>query len=204
MSEIADDRPVDDRPVDDRLADTRADRPHWLATGVAAAIIAAVVLGGIGLDAVIAAPSAGTVTVGRSVTMTAADGWVLVSPAGDTSAGIELQKGNAILTAQVVATDYPGGAASVLADARRTLDAGAAQISYSEVRETTVGGHDTASVVFEATVASGGPSGVVDGELICMIVGRDAVAIVVAAPQGDLDPLIDDVTAMLRSVEGGS
>jgi len=34
-----------------------------------------------------------------------------------------------------------------------------------------------------------------------MVVNGNAVVIVVAAQQGELDPVIDDVTAMLESVE---
>lgn len=178
-------------------------RPQWLATLIVAAIIAAVVLGGIGLDTAIAAPSAGTVTVGGSVTITAAPGWVLVAPADATSGGIELQKANAILTAEVASSSYSGAATAMLAAQEGSLSDETAQISYSHVHRTSVGGHDTAFVMFEATVASGERSGVVDGELICMVVEGNAVVILVAAPQGDLDPVIDDVTAMLMSVGVG-
>ena len=58
-------------------------------------------------------------------------------------------------------------------------------------------------MVFEATVTSGGQSGVIDGELVCMVVDGNAVVILVAAGQGHLDPVIDDVTAMLDSVSVG-
>jgi hypothetical protein len=36
-----------------------------------------------------------------------------------------------------------------------------------------------------------------------MVVNGNAVVIVVAAPQGDLDPVTDDVSAMLKSVRVG-
>ena len=52
-------------------------------------------------------------------------------------------------------------------------------------------------------MVSGHGSGVVDGELICMVVQGNAVVIEVGAPQGDLDPVIDDVSAMLASVGVG-
>jgi hypothetical protein len=168
-----------------------------------ALIVAGVVLGGIGLDNAIAAPSAGTVAVGGSVTMTAAPGWVLAPSQDAPSTGIELQKGNAILTAEVVSSSYSGDSASMLANQEKSLDDQSVQIEYGDVRSTSIGGHDTTSVMFEATVASGQQSGIVDGELVCMVVQGNAVVLMVAAPQGDLDPVIDDVSAMLVSVEDG-
>jgi hypothetical protein len=54
-------------------------------------------------------------------------------------------------------------------------------------------------VVFQATVVSQ-HSGVLDGELVCMIVDGNAVVIFVAARQGYLEPVIDDVSAMLGSI----
>jgi hypothetical protein len=167
---------------------------------VVAAIIAAVVLGGIGLDAAIAAPSAGTVTVGGSVVMTAASGWVLAESTDTTSGFVELRKASAILTAQVVSSSYTGSSASLLAVEKESLDAEVVQIGYGDPRTTSINGHDTTYVVFGATVTSGGHSGAIDGELICMVVESNAVVIVVAAPQGDLDPVVDDVAAMLESV----
>jgi hypothetical protein len=166
-------------------------------------IIGAVLFGGIGLDAAIAAPSAGVVTIGGSVTMTAAPGWVL-APSSDTSAsGIELRKAAAVLTAEVASTSYSGSSASLLAEQKDSLAAGTGQISYGDSQATSVNGHDTTYVAFEATVTSGQRTGVVDGQLICMVVDGNAVVILVASQQGHLDSVIDDVTAMLRSVGTG-
>jgi hypothetical protein len=156
-------------------------------------------MGGLVLDSAIAAPSAGTVTIGGSVTMTAAPGWVLDSSPG-AGPGIELQRASAALTAEVVSTSYAGTSATLLAGQRPSLDAEAAQISYGDVDTTTINGHDTSSVVFQATVVST-HTGVVDGELICMVVDGNAVVIVVVAQQGDLSSMIDDVAAMLHSVK---
>jgi hypothetical protein len=169
-----------------------------LPTSLVALVILAVVMGGLVLDSAIAAPSAGTVTVGGRVTVTAAPGWVLDSSANSGS-GIELRKANAALTAEVASTSYDGTSAALLADQRPALDAEATQISYGDVTATAINGHDTSSVVFQATVVST-HTGVIDGELICMVVDGNAVVIVVVAQQGDLDSMIDDVTAMLRSV----
>ena len=181
----------------------RLDQARLMPTLAVALIVAGVVLGGIGLDNAIAAPSAGTVAVGGSVTMTAAPGWVLAPSQDAPSTGIELQKGNAILTAEVVSSSYSGDSASMLANQEKSLDDQSVQIEYGDVRSTSIGGHDTTSVMFEATVASGQQSGIVDGELVCMVVQGNAVVLMVAAPQGDLDPVIDDVSAMLVSVEDG-
>jgi hypothetical protein len=178
------------------------DRSRLLPTLVVALIIAAVVLGGIGLDGEIAAPSAGTVVVGGNVTMTAAPGWVL-APSQDVPTGIELQKSDAILTAEVVSRSHSGDSASMLAVQEQSLDDQSVQIAYSDVRSTSINGHDTTFVLFEATVVSGQHSGIVDGELVCMVVQGNAVVLMVAAPQGDLDPVIDDVSAMLVSVGVG-
>jgi hypothetical protein len=180
-------------------------RRRLLPTIVVAAIIALVVPGGLGVDAVIAAPSAGTVTVGGSVTITAAPGWILASSEGDSSGGdasggVRLLKANAILNAQLVSSNYPGDSESMLGEERAALAGDSAQISYGDVHRTSIGGNDTTFVLFEAVVASGDWSGIVDGELVCMVVEGNAVVVVVAAPQGDLDPVIDDVSAMLVSV----
>lgn len=174
-----------------------------LPSGVVAVIIAGVVMGGQGLDAVIAAPGAGTVTVGGSVTMTAAPGWVLVSTAGGTSTGIELQKANAVLAAQVVSIGYSGDSTSLLPQQEKVLSGESAQISFGDAHQGSIGGHDTTYVAFEEAMASGGQPGVLDGELVCMVVGDNAVVVVVGAPQGGLDPVVDDVSAMLKSLEAG-
>jgi hypothetical protein len=178
------------------------DRARWLPTFLVAAVVAGVVLGGIGIDAAVAAPSAGTVAIGHGATMTAAPGWVLVSAAGDTSQGIELQKANAILTAQVVSSSYSGDSASMVPDAKTALGGDSAQISYGDTHHTTIGGNDTTYLAFEA-VLSGQHSGIIDGELVCMVVQADEIIIVVAAPQGHFDPVVDDVAAMLKSVRVG-
>jgi hypothetical protein len=178
-------------------------RQRWLPTIVVAAIIAGVVLGGMGLDDVIAAPSAGTVTVGGSVTITAAPGWILAPTRGDASPGIELQKSDAVLTAEVVSTSYSGSSASMLPDQESALSGDSAQISYGGVNQALISGHDSTYVAFEATVSSGHRSGIVDGELVCMVVDGNAVVVVAAAPQGDLDPVVDDVSAMIKSVGVG-
>jgi hypothetical protein len=175
-------------------------RARWLPTLAVAAIIAAVTLGGIGLDQVIASPSAGTVAVGGSVIITAASGWVLTSPAGDTSQGIQLQKGNAVLTAQVISSSYHGTSAAMVSEAEQSLGGSSAQVSYGNAHQGAISGNDTTYVTFEAAMTSGTQSGIVDGELVCMVVGTNEIILVATAPQGHLEPAIDDVSAMLKSV----
>jgi len=170
------------------------DRSRLLPTLLVALVIVAVVGGGIAVDASITAPSAGTLIVNGTVSVTAAPGWVEVTSDDPSFTGVELRKANAILTAQVDATDYTRDSATLLASERPSLDAEVAQISYGDPATTMIGGH------FEATVASGSQSGVVDGELICMVVDGNAVVILVAASQGHFDAVSDDVTAMLRSL----
>lgn len=180
---------------------TAFDWSRLLPTLAVAFVIGAVVFGGIVLDNSITTPSAGIVTVGGSVTMTAGPGWVGVPLQDASSSGIELRKAGAVLTAQVTSQNYPGDAASMLAVQEDSLNGDTAQISYGDPQTTSMNGHDTTFVVFEATLATGHGSGVVDGELICMVVNGNAVVVVVAAAQGHLDPVVDDVTAMLQSVE---
>jgi hypothetical protein len=172
-------------------------------TVAAAAVIAAVVLGGLALDGLIPSPSAGTQTIGGSVTITASSGWVLVSTPGDTSAGIALQKGDATLVAQLLGENYSGDSASIMSEVRAQLDTQVAQISYGDQHQTTIRGNDSTYVLFEAIVSGSGGStqmGTVDGELVCMVVSGNAVVVEVAAPQGDLQFVTDDVSTMVGTV----
>jgi hypothetical protein len=180
------------------------DLARWRPTGIVAGIIAVVVLGGVGLNGVIPAPSAGTQSIGGTVTITASPGWVLVSASGDTSQGLALQKGDATLTAQVLSQHYSGDSNSVMAQVRAQLQTQVAQISYGDEHATRIGSNDTTYVLFEA-IASGSDGnsnqmGPVDGELICMIVSGNAVVLEVAAPQGDLQFVTDDVSTMVKTV----
>ena len=172
-------------------------------TVAVAAVIAAVVLGGMGLDRAIASPSAGTLDIGASMTITAAPGWVLDSVGEGTMSGVQLRKADAILTAQVVDQAYSGDSASIMDEAEKELTGATAQISFGDAHNSSINGHDTTYVSFQATVTTSGRSGVVDGEVIAMAVGGDAVLFELAAPQGRLGSAADDVTAMLESVRVG-
>jgi hypothetical protein len=176
------------------------DRQKWLPTVAVAAIVAAVVLGGLGLDKVIAAPSIGTVDVGNSVTVQAAPGWVR-SDNGGGGGGVALQKANAQVTIEAVTFD--GSASTELGDVERSISSEAAQISFTEEQDGTIGGRDVAMAGFEAVVSGQSGTGTVDGEVICMSVGGNAVVFVVVTPQGELDQVVDDVKAMVSSVEVG-
>jgi hypothetical protein len=179
-------------------------------TVAVAFVIGAVVLGGLALDGIIPAPSAGTQVIGGNVTLTAAAGWTVV-PAGDgeiggADRGIQLQKGDATLVAEVVGVDYPGDSASIMTEVRSQLDAQVAQISYGDEHRTTISGNDSTYVLFEAIVSGtdgGNQMGTVDGELVCIVVSGNAVVVEVAAPQGDLEYVTDDVSAMVSTVRVG-
>ena len=180
----------------------RFDRARLLPTVAVAAVIAAVVLGGLGLDRALAAPSAGILDIGGSVTLTAAPGWVL-TPTDATRSGVQLSNADAILTAQVVDESYSGDSASLMAEAEKELNGATAQISFGDPHHSLINGHDTTYVSFQATVTNSGHSGVVDGEVIAMIVGGNAVMLELAAPQGRLGSAVDDVSTMLESVRVG-
>ncbi len=178
----------------------QSDRRKWMPTFVVAAIIAGVVLGGIGLDDVIAAPSAGTVNVGGSVTIVAAPGWVRVDT-GDSGGAVELQKADVELT--VAAELYSGTATEALQDAEQSLSSDEAQISFGDEQDGTMSGHETAMVGFEAIVSGSSGSGTVDGELICLLDAGNVVEFVAATSQGDLADDVDDLKAMISSIEVG-
>jgi hypothetical protein len=187
-------------PLPSPAAGASRGRRRWLPTLGVAGVIAAVVLGGFALDSVVAAPSAGTQVVGGSVTITASPGWVL-APSGE-SDGLVLQKGDATLSAQVLAEYYTGSSSSILEIVRRSLDSEVAQISYGDEHNLSVAGNDTTYVSFEAVVArsQGGQGGIVDGQLVCMVVSTDAVVVEVGAPQGHLDYVTDDVAEMIKTI----
>ena len=78
----------------------------------------------------------------------------------------------------------------------------AGQTSYGDLRRPPSTATTPRSLVFQAH-RHFGPAhrASIDGELVCMVVDRNAVVVVVvAAQQGHLDPVIDDVSAMLNSV----
>jgi hypothetical protein len=170
-------------------------------TLIVAAIIAVVVLGGIGLDNAIPAPSAGRVNIGGPVFITAGSGWVAAPDNGDTSGvGVRLQKGDAILVAQAFG-GFSGDASEALTEARSGLDDGSAQITFGDVQSLTLGGQRAQAVWFEAVVSDQERAMTIDGELICMVIDGNAVVIEGFAPQSDFRLAVDDIEAMAGSVE---
>jgi hypothetical protein len=180
------------------------DRRRVRATALVGGVIAAVVLGGIVLDAVIPAPSAGTQNVGGTITITAASGWILVPDSTSPGHGVVLQKGDATLSAEVLSSQFSGDSARMMAQVKQELGSLVAQISYGDEHQTRVSGNDTTYVLFEAIVSRSGPAsgngGTVDGEIVCMVVAGNAVVVEVDAPQGDLQYVTSDVTAMIQNV----
>lgn len=181
----------------------RLDRARLGPTVAVAAVIAAVVLGGLGIDRVLAAPNAGILDLGGSVSVTAAPGWVLTPSTDTTTSAIQLRKADAILTAQVVEQGYSGDSAALITEAESELDGATAQISFGDPHHRLINGYDTTYVSFQATVTTSARSGVVDGEVVGMVVGGNAVVFELAAPQGRLGSAVDDVSAMLESVRVG-
>ena len=173
------------------------DRQKWLPTVVVAGLIAVTVLGGIGLDRAIAAPSAGKVNVGGSVTIVAAPGWVRVDTG---NASVVLQKANVRLV--VAAQAYDGTAHSLLGEAEKSLESETDHIVFSDEQDGQLAGHDVAMAAFEA-IDSGTSGGTIDGEVLCLTASGNGVLFVVAAAQGNLGGIADDIKAMVSSVEVG-
>jgi hypothetical protein len=174
------------------------------ATVAVAVVIAAVVLGGIGLDHAIAEPSAGTVSLGGTIRMEAAPGWVL-APANESRlpVWIELRKSDGLLFATVTDQGYRGDAAAILAQQESALKSETAQISFGDEQDVIVGGNPTAMAVFEAVVSDSTQSATVDGEVVAMVVDGNAVALQVFIAQGEFGSISDDIVAMVSSVRAG-
>jgi hypothetical protein len=181
------------------------DRSRLLPTLAVTVVIAAVVLGGIGLDRAIAEPSAGTVSLGGTVTMEAAPGWVLApaNKGGVPGGWIELRKSDGLLYATVTDQSYRGDAAAVLTRQESALKSETAQISFGDEQDVTVGSNPTAMVVFEAVVSDSTQSATVDGEVVAMVVEGNAVALQVFIAQGEFGSISDDIVAMVSSVRAG-
>jgi hypothetical protein len=182
-----------------------AARPRWAGTIAVAIIVAGVVLGGIAADNAIPVPSAGRVAISRPVYMTAAPGWVTTKAAGDITDGLAFQNSSALLIAQVLSTNYDRDARQLLLASEAGFGADAAQISFGGERDVVLNGKDASEVTFSALVSGDGGSGMLDGELVCLVLPSGgngyAVFIQVAAPQGDLSSITDDIDAMAGSVE---
>jgi hypothetical protein len=180
----------------------RFDVSRLAATVAVAVVIAAVVLGGIGLDHAIAEPSAGTVSLGGTIRMEAAPGWVLApaNESGFPGGWIELRKSDALLYATVTDESYRGDPAAILAQQESDLKSETAQISFGDEQDVTVGNNPSAMVVFEAVVSDSSQSATVDGELVAMVVDGNAVVLQVFIAQGGFGSISDDVVAMVSSV----
>jgi len=167
------------------------DWSRLLPTLAVAFVIGAVVFGGIVLDNSITAPSAGVVTVGGSVTMTAGPGWVGVAVAGRLILRNRVAQGRR-------RPHGPGGLAELLR--RRGFDArgsgGVARRRHGpdQLRRSTNDFDERARHHvrgLRGNVGDGPRLGRRRWGLICMVVNGNAVVIVVAAAQGHLDPVID-------------
>ena len=167
----------------------------WINTLAVAAVVAAVVLGGLGLDSVLAAPSAGSVDLGAGVTMTAAPGWVKVET--DMTVGVKLQKGSVVLlSAAQRSQETPSQALESEMDGLRSE---ASEVAFGPEQTVEIGGRETVLVVFTAIL----PAGTADGEIVCLAVEGRIVVVDVVAPQGNLQRAEDDIKTMIGSIEVG-
>ena len=186
-------------------AGAAAARPRWAGTIAVAVIVVGVVLGGIAADNAIPVPSAGRIAISQAVYMTAAPGWVTTTAAGEITDGLALQNSSALLIAQVLSTDYKGDPRQLLQTSEASFGADAAQISFGGERDVVLNGKHASEVAFSALVSGDRGSGMLDGELVCLVLPSEgngyAVFIQVAAPQGDLSSITDDIDAMAGSVE---
>jgi hypothetical protein len=167
-------------------------------------IVVAVVMGGIVADDAIPVPSIGRIAISQPVYMISAPGWVTTTAVGDVTDGLALQNSSALLVAQVLSTSYPGDARQLLESSMAAFGADAAQISYGDERDVVLNGKPVSEITFSALVSETGSSGMIDGELVCLVVqsgGHDyAVFIQVGAAQGRLFSVTDDIDAMAGSV----
>ena len=177
---------------------------RWRGTVVVAAIIGAVVLGGGIADGAIAAPSAGEVAVSGPIYLTAAPGWTVSASAGDVQDGIALEHAGALVIVQVVSTGYSGDDAQLLGESEQGLEAGVGHIWFGEGRTVELGGRHASEATFTALLSDTGGTGVLDGELVCLVIrsggGSYAVLLQVGVPQGELGSVTTDVDAMAGSV----
>jgi hypothetical protein len=182
-----------------------ASRPRWAGTFAVAAIVAAVVLGGATVDAAVPAPSAGEVAISGPVHITAASGWILTDSLGDVEDGIVLQGTNGVLVAQVLSTSYSGDERGLLTSSKIGLRDSAGGVTFGQERDVSLNGIAAAEVTFSALVSDAGSSGVIDGELVCVVLraGGHSYAIVLEAlvPQGDLGSVRDAVDEMVGTLK---
>ena len=168
----------------------------WINTLAVAAVVAGVVLGGLGLDSVLAAPSAGRVELGAGVTMTAAPGWVEAET--DMTFGVKLQKGTVVLLAGAQRSEAT--ASQALESEMDSLRSEAPEVAFGPEQSVTIGGREAVVVVFTAIFSSG----TADGEIVCLTSGGRVVVVDVVAPQGHLQRAEDDIKTMIGSIEVGS
>jgi hypothetical protein len=191
-----------------RGSDGVAARPRWRGTIAVALIVAGVVLGGVAADNAIPEPSAGHIAISTPVYMTAGPGWVATKAAGAVTDGVELQKSNALFVAQVISAEYDGDARQLLGAAKEGFKSGTAQVTFGNDRDIELNGKPASVVTFSALFSDGGGSGVIDGELVCLVLHSGghsyAVFIQAGAPQSYLASIAGEIEAMAGSVEVGS
>lgn len=183
-------------------------RPRWKGTIAVALIVAGVVLGGVAADNALPEPSAGHLAISKPVYMTAGPGWVATKAAGAVTDGVELQKSNALFVAQVISAEYDGDARQLLGAAKEGFKNGTAHVTFGNDRDIDLNGKPASVVTFSALFSDGGGSGVIDGELVCLVLHSGgnsyAVFIQAGAPQSYLASIAGEIEAMAGSIEVGS
>jgi hypothetical protein len=190
-----------------RGRDGVAARPRWKGTIAVALIVACVALGGVAADNAIPEPSAGRVAISTPIYMTAGPGWVATNAAGGVTDGVELQKSNALFVAQVISAEYDGDARQLLDASKEGFQHATARVTFGNDRDIDLNGKQASVVTFSALFSDGGGSGVIDGEIVCMVLhsGGQAYAVFIqaGAPQSYLASITGEIEAMAGSVRVG-
>lgn len=139
------------------------------------------------------------VVIGDGARLTPLDGWV-ASP-HDSGTGIRLEKG-------VVAIDvYPetaGGTAGALVEVylEQVLKADATQLTTTDTQTATTTNGSAARFSYQGMFS--GVDTALEGEVTAVFVGGQGVIADAWSHQGDLASLLDEVHAMLETIEVGS
>lgn len=176
-------------------------RPGALPTLVVAAIAAFVTLGGTGLDAVLAEPSIGNVSVGEGLQIQAAPGWTINHELSGENDGVVLQKGDAVMDVRALGP-LPGemDPRSLLERVIEGSKGWTVEVTFGEIGTDVLGGNDAAYATFVAIIRHQAR----DGVMILVIRDETPVLFQGVAPQGDLASYADDIKRMASSLSEGS
>ena len=174
-------------------------------TFVVAAVIAALFYGSQVLNEAIPANAAGqtqpgaAAAIGDGVSITPLEGWVATPH--ENSEGIRLEKGIVVIDL------YPeslGGNAAALASAylANVLEPDATQLTSTEAQTATTADGTAARFSYQGLFS--GIDVAIEGEVTAVVVGGQGVIADAWSRQGDLVSLLDEVHAMVETIEVGS